>query len=217
MAVFVGAGFVLLVKAQSNLGKAAGVALALSAPLLTGMKLLSVDKLLSAHSLFSLHYHGRPAQEVAHELAPFSTSVSFPAFPSGTAQPQPALQCAMDTLAAEIARDRDLHLVLVVGRADRQELSLTARGRYATNWGLAQQRGDFFAGVLRSRGLPAAKLIVTTAGPLHTKNAQPNSEWDDDRRVSIFVQGQGSVHSWTEKIGRGGVWSLCDKRLGGGA
>jgi hypothetical protein len=190
---------------KSRLVKATGATMAITASMLSGLKLLSVDKILSSKDLLTIRYSPQYSSQPSPAYAPFSLMVGFPSFPSGSADPSQGLACKIKAFAQDISKDPGIFSVVVVGRADRQDLSPRARLRYASNWGLAQQRGICIERILAAYIAPA-KILVNNAGPLFTTDTRPSRAWEPDRAVTIIVQGIGGSHPWTQFI-ENGQWS----------
>jgi hypothetical protein len=230
------AGVVLLCVPSWKGRLAGGLCLALS--LLSGAKILPVEKIFSLEDITLLSYtrnHSPPPNGYSFQTLsvavenmvvskfpwgkmveprpqpppPFFHSITLPPFESGSAEPDQHLCCALRTLARHLAEDPHLSSIIVVGRADRRELRPTARRKYATNWGLAQQRAACVERVLRAMHVKPENMLVITAGPLLTSHSMPAAALDPDRTVTLLITGSGSTreHSWVEAIERNaGQW-----------
>jgi hypothetical protein len=199
---------------ESRAAKAIGGALLLSAPLLSGMKLFTIERFV-VEKLISLEIGSRPPPPPVNSPKlerpkPFSFTLTLPPFESGSAEPGNRLRCSLHTLARDLAEDTSIASIVVMGRADRRELRPAARRKYATNWSLAQQRGACVQEVLTKRNVSPAKIMVTTAGPVHI-SWDPKAVLDQDRAVSIFIHADGDTHPWVSRVSKSGEWSYCDE------
>lgn len=134
------------------------------------------------------------------EIVPFAFSLRLPPFESGSAELSPDLSIALSSLAKHLAADKEITSVVVVGRADRQELGAELKRKYATNFHLARQRGANLKQVLGKLGVAPSKITVTSAGPLLTSKDVSGNQIECDRAASVFIAGIGSSHPWTGQI-----------------
>jgi outer membrane protein OmpA-like peptidoglycan-associated protein len=144
---------------------------------------------------------------------PFFHSITLPPFQSGSAELDNDLRCALCTLARSLAEDEHLSSIIVVGKADRRELRPTARRKYATNWGLAQQRAMCVEKALRAIRVKTENILVITAGPVLTLHSMPATGLNTNRAVTVLIAGSGTKqeHPWTEAFERNKGYRDCNK------
>lgn len=212
-----GAGLALLLRAKSNAGRAIGIGLLATAPLVSGTKFVLVEKFgFSPHVEITASAKDKPKPEASGQPpapeppALFSFTMALPSFPEGSSTPDAKLRCVLHTLARDLAADPELSSIVVVGRADKRELKPLTRRKYASNWGLAQQRSACVQQVLTRTGLTPNKVLATIAGPVHTNSATSDGLLAKDRSVTVFVNGSGTKHSWSEGLSQGVELSRCD-------
>lgn len=213
------AGLILLLLSTSIWGKIVGGMLLAAAPLVSGkFALIENVKVDSPKLDISFQQKTRPAD--ASEQPPagpsqrapsFRFALSLPSFPQGTANPDEQLRCVIDTLGRDLAGDSELSSIVIVGRADKRELRPTVRRQYASNWGLAQQRGACVQQKLLKSGIDANKVLATTAGPLHTSRLSSRDLLARDRSVSLLITGTGEKHEWAAGLVQGVEYGKCDK------
>jgi hypothetical protein len=208
------AGSVLLLRSGSFWGKTLGIGLLATAPLISGTKFVLVEKFSPEIKIAWPESKSRPPADerpTAEKLPPqFSFTLTLPPFPQGSNTPDSNLRCVLHTLARDLATDLELSSVVVVGRADKRELKPGSRRKYATNWGLAQQRSACVQQVLVRTGIASSKVLATTAGPLHTHESASAELLAKDRSATLFVSGNGGQHKWSEGLTQGVDLTKCD-------
>ena len=149
--------------------------------------------------LFLGYFSGGNPRHQSETSTPFTMSTSLPPFKPGTAETNERLRLTLHDLGGALASTRKISRVVVVGRADRQELTYKGRRKYASNWGLAQQRAAYVEGALVELKVPPDKIIVTTAGPRYTTASESAELLEQDRMVTVLVSGEGTCPSFPIK------------------
>jgi len=126
-------------------------------------------------------------------LQPFSLTLTLPPFESGSAEASEKLLSKIHSLADALVSAKTVSSIVLVGRADKRELKPEVRHKYASNWGLAQQRAVFVQQVLSNMMVPPGKILATTAGPLYTSDSTPPALLENDRAVSVYISGYGTA------------------------
>jgi outer membrane protein OmpA-like peptidoglycan-associated protein len=214
----VAAGIALLLLWPSIWGKILGSILLAAAPLVSGkfvlvenMKVVDKVDISLQQKTRSADAPEQPPAGPSQRAPSFRFALSLPSFPQGTANPDEQLRCVIDTLGRDLANDPELSSIVIVGRADKRELRPAVRRQYASNWGLAQQRGACVQQKLLKSGVDASKVLATTAGPLHTNQLSSRDLLAQDRSVSLLITGTGEKHEWTTGLVQGVAYSKCDR------
>jgi hypothetical protein len=175
------------------------------------LKLLSVDKLFSTKDLLAIHYapNFAPAETENHVSSQYTATLELPPFPSGSAETDERLQCAVRLLGSELTTEDGLTATQIIGRADRQELSPGARRRYASNWALAQQRAVRIEVLLGPALRANVQVALGTAGPVFTSSPVRDASWDRDRAVTIILRGSGKLSDSLRQQIADINWSKC--------
>jgi flagellar motor protein MotB len=120
---------------------------------------------------------------------------TIPAFASGSATETSSEFAQAICKARQKLKELGSATAIVVGHHDREELTKTSAGRFASNIGLAQQRADWVAQMLQTEGAcdasPVKHVLAVIGGPRKTdpniraKGAALHAALADDRRVEI--------------------------------
>ena len=140
-------------------------------------------------------------QKQVGALAPHKGSVGFfsatasPPFTPGS--PTEASGSLVEAVCAtrETMEQRGSSTAIVIGRADRREISRAISAQVASNMGLAQQRAETIGTMLQNGSIcksgPVGHVVVTVGGPRHTDLKQYKTKIDrelalaEDRRVEV--------------------------------
>jgi hypothetical protein len=192
--VLLGAGGMFWKLSKGKAGPLVGGGLVLTASLLSGLKLLSIEKIIAIDKLVGIDIGDcKPAPPASVPASTYSQTITLPAFISGSATPSPRMLCALQRVAADMARMPGLFSVVVTASADRQELNPGTSKLYGNNWALAQQRGNAVATLLAPQLPASANLLVTNAGPAHTTGARDAALMAQDRTPSLRFTGLGTL------------------------
>lgn len=211
-------GFIVFLTAKSSTAQVAGAVTVMTASLLAGLKLLSVEKVFESKNLLSVQYSpyvGSPSESPggtpARAWVPIA--VHLPPFDSGAAEPDKPLREAIESLATELASDKGVISVTIVGRADRRELLPCLQSRFGTNWALAQRRADSVRQIFEKASIQGEEIIAVAAGPVLTEglNGDIESQLEDDRSVTVYVSRDvtATAKPWLDTAkNNGGEWPL---------
>ena len=191
-ALCLAAGVAFYAFSKNDLGKAAGMAIALTGTAFSGAKLLGVEKMFDVDKIVSIEWAPRGAgtDKVPPPVAaphPTSAAVRFEAFPDGKVEPPADLQCAARAFASFLRADPDVINVTVVGRADRRELRNPLRKRFGTNWALAQQRAGVIERLFAEAAFAPDRVNTVAAGPLLTDGYEKAQDMERDREITVYV------------------------------
>ena len=193
--VLVASGGIFWRLSNTRAGRYTGGALILTASLLSGLKILNVEKLVAINEAVGIHLPPPAGSGGAdtRQHDSYSLSIPMPPFASASAAPTPLMLCALRRVSAEVTTMQGLFSVVVVARADRQELKPAMRKLYSSNWALAQQRGIAIEKLLAPGLPPGASVQVANSGPINTSGPADPDLMELDRSPSLQFSGFGAA------------------------
>lgn len=203
---FLVSGSLLLVLTKLRSTKALGGALILLATAPSAFTFLKVENLISLKPTINLD--GSISISKLDQPEFHRVSIVLPPFDSGTADPDPTIRCAVNAVVEAMFEAQSRPHVLITGKADRVELKPATKAKYATNWGLAQQRAAAVFELLSKAGVEDDHLFLSNAGPIHT-SLEDSSRLFLDRSITLTIQTVGQPSKRLIELSNVADWSTC--------
>jgi hypothetical protein len=207
--VLLAAGAIFWSLSKSRYGRYVGGSLVLTASVLSGLKILSIEKFISIGEVTGVKWTPASPGATPPSRPAYTLTFRLPPYAAASAAPSSTMLCAARKIGAALRDSDGLHTIVVVASADRRDLLPQAKRAFGTNWALAQQRGAAIAGALARYAPAGVAMLVTNSGPSNTSGQLDEDRLSQDRVPIVQASGFGVPTSAAGDLAQASWRTVC--------